>query len=86
MAAEPQQSSVRGGECHIKQKRPCRAATPGRKGVCLLPRFNLDLDKGKQPEPGTYFCTKCNRKQVVLYPGQVLKPCPKCGGRDLSTV
>ena len=26
MAAEPQQSSVRGGECHIKQKRPCRAA------------------------------------------------------------
>lgn len=53
-----------------------------------MPRHNLEFDKGKFPKPGTYFCTTpgCNQKQLVRFQGQMLKPCPKCGGIDFKTV
>lgn len=51
-----------------------------------MPRHDLELDKDKAPEPGTYFCTNCNRKQEIRFHGQKLKPCPKCGGKNFATV
>ncbi len=40
------------------------------------------------PEPAKYFCIRpgCNHKQIISYEGQQLIPCPKCGGKDFSTV
>lgn len=51
-----------------------------------MPHFDLLFDKGKEPEPGTYFCLDCNAPQKIFVKGQELKPCPKCGGTHFKTV
>lgn len=51
-----------------------------------MSRYDLTFDAKKgPPEPGTYFCTNCNKKQVIYVKGENLQPCPKCGHTNFTT-
>lgn len=40
----------------------------------------------KLPKPGKYYCSNCNKEQIVRFPGQKLCECPRCHSRSFSTV